>query len=155
MVALTHRNTRRYGGYLVHMGIVLMFIGFTGKAFDKNMTVEVAPGETVQLGHYQLRLVGLDSGQNENYEWQKMDIAASKDGKDLGIFEPERRYYPASKQPASNVAIRRRPNEDLYMNFAGMSADNRKAVLQAYVFPLVIVHLGGILCGCFSARSFA
>ena len=66
-----------------------------------------------------------------------MDIAASKNGNDLGIFEPERRYYPASKQPASNVAIRRRPNEDLYLNFAGMSADNQKAVLQAYVFPLV------------------
>ena len=37
-VELTHRNTRRYGGYLVHMGIVLMFIGFTGKAFNKDTT---------------------------------------------------------------------------------------------------------------------
>jgi cytochrome c-type biogenesis protein CcmF len=35
MVELTHRNTRRYGGYVVHMGIVLMFIGFTGQAFNK------------------------------------------------------------------------------------------------------------------------
>ncbi len=44
MVELTHRNTRRYGGYLVHMGVVIMFIGFTGKAFDKDTTVEIAPG---------------------------------------------------------------------------------------------------------------
>ncbi len=56
---------------------------------------------------------------------------------------PERRVYIASKQPTSEVAIRRRPNEDLYVNFAGMSADNSKAVIQAYVFPLVTWIWGG------------
>ena len=50
MVELTHRNTRRYGGYLVHMGIVIMFIGFTGKAFDKDTTVEVEVGDTFRFG---------------------------------------------------------------------------------------------------------
>ena len=45
MVELTHRNTRRYGGYLVHMGVVFMFIGFTGKAFDLDKTVQVTKGE--------------------------------------------------------------------------------------------------------------
>ena len=44
MVELTHRNTRRYGGYLVHMGIVLMFIGFTGHAFNQNEVKEVKTG---------------------------------------------------------------------------------------------------------------
>src|SRR5579871_4089987 len=62
MISLTHRNTRRYGGYIVHMGVVLMFIGFTGKAFDKDMTVEVAPGETITLGHYQLKVAAVESG---------------------------------------------------------------------------------------------
>ena len=47
MVELTHRNTRRYGGYLVHMAIVFMFIGFTGAAFNQDMTIEVAPGRHV------------------------------------------------------------------------------------------------------------
>ena len=54
MVELTHRNTRRYGGYLVHVGVVIMFIGFTGKAFDKDTTVEVAPGTTIAVGQYTL-----------------------------------------------------------------------------------------------------
>ncbi len=71
IIELTHRNTRRYGGYLVHMAIVLMFIGFTGNAFNINTTVEVAPGETIHLGHYLLNVVGVDSGQNDNYTWQK------------------------------------------------------------------------------------
>src|SRR4029077_19438309 len=47
MVELTHRNTRRYGGYLVHVGIVVLFVGFTGKAFDKDKTVEIVQGQTV------------------------------------------------------------------------------------------------------------
>ncbi len=58
MVELTHRNTRRYGGYLVHVGMVIMFIGFTGKAFDKDTTVEVAPGRPIAAGHVSASNVG-------------------------------------------------------------------------------------------------
>jgi cytochrome c-type biogenesis protein CcmF len=50
-VELTHRNTRRYGGYLVHMGIVLMFIGFTGQAFNQADVKEMNVGDTMKLGH--------------------------------------------------------------------------------------------------------
>jgi cytochrome c-type biogenesis protein CcmF len=154
MIELTHRNTRRYGGYVVHLGMVLIFVGITGKAFDKDTTIETAPGETIQLGHYQLRAGVVQSGENENYVWQKLPVFVTKDGHDLGTILPERRVYIASKQPTSEVAIRRRPNEDLYVNFAGMSADNTKAVIQAYVFPLVswiwagywVVLLGTIIC---------
>jgi cytochrome c-type biogenesis protein CcmF len=154
MVELTHRNTRRYGGYLVHVGVVLMFVGFTGKAFDKDTTVEVAPGETITLGHYQLRVAPVETGQTPNYMWSKLPIAVSKNGEDLGTLTPEHRVYIAQKQPTSEVSIRRRLNEDLYLNYAGMSADGSKAVLQAYVFPLVnwiwigywVVLIGTLIC---------
>jgi cytochrome c-type biogenesis protein CcmF len=154
MVELTHRNTRRYGGYLVHVGVVLMFVGFTGKAFDKDTTVEVAPGETITLGRYQLKVAAVESGQNPNYTWSKLPISVSKNGESLGTMEPEHRVYIAQKQPTSEVSIRRRLNEDLYLNYAGMSADGSKAVLQAYVFPLVnwiwigywVVLIGTLIC---------
>src|SRR5207244_11773152 len=55
VVELTHRNTRRYGGYLVHMGIVLMFIGFTGAAFNKAVTAEVKVGPPCHVGDYELK----------------------------------------------------------------------------------------------------
>src|SRR5579863_3747296 len=67
MVELTHRNTRRYGGYLVHMGIVLMFIGFTGHAFNQNEVKELNNGDTMHVGHYELRMVNLEEGENTNY----------------------------------------------------------------------------------------
>ena len=154
MVELTHRNTRRYGGYLVHMGVVFMFIGFTGKAFDIDKTVEVNKGQIVRLGAYQLTIGDVESGKNENYSWDILNVGVNKNGEDLGTLRPERRLYFASRQPTSNVAIRRRLNEDLYLNFAGASNDGEGTVLQSYVFPLVSwiwigywgVLIGTIIC---------
>jgi cytochrome c-type biogenesis protein CcmF len=153
-IELTHRNTRRYGGYLVHVGVVVMFIGFTGKAFDIQKTVEVEKGDMVALGKYDLRLVDIQQGQNPNYRWQKIFVDVSKNGEHIGTLDPEKRLYLAKSEPASEVAIRRRPNEDLYINFAGLSDDGQKVVMQAYVFPLVswiwvgywVVLSGTIIC---------
>jgi len=152
MFELTHRNTRRYGGYLVHMGIVLMFIGFTGHAFNLNEVKEVATGDQLKIGHYQLRVVNLAEGENSNYLWHRATIAVTKDGDYLGTLEPEKRMYKASRQGTSEVGVRSRPNEDLYLNFAGMSDDNQRAVIQSWVFPLVswiwigtLVLIGGTL----------
>src|ERR1017187_9632917 len=154
MVELTHRNTRRYGGYLVHMGIVFMFIGYTGAAFNQNVTKEVAPGGSFQLGHYTLRIADMLKGENDNYVWQKLVVEASEGGKSLGTMEPERRLYKSSQQPTSEVSIRRRLNEDLYLNFAGISNDNQRAVIQAYIVPLVtwiwigfwVLAVGTLVC---------
>jgi cytochrome c-type biogenesis protein CcmF len=153
-VELTHRNTRRYGGYLVHMGIVFMFIGYTGTAFNQDTTKEVAPGGSFQLGHYNLKVTNMLQGENDNYTWQRLTIDASRGSTSLGTLEPERRFYKASQQPTSEVAIRRRLNEDLYLNFAGVSSDNQRAVVQAYVFPLVswiwigfwVLAMGTLVC---------
>jgi cytochrome c-type biogenesis protein CcmF len=134
-VELTHRNTRRYGGYLVHMGIVLMFIGFTGAAFNKNRVDELKPGDSVTLGTYRLTLKDTHEGQNDNYLWQNASVAVMKNGADVGMLKPESRIYTASRQPTHEVALRTRLNEDLYLNFAGMNGD--RAVIQSYIFPLV------------------
>jgi len=137
VIELTFRNTRRYGGYMVHMGIVFMFIGYTGAAFNKDVTKEVVPGTTFELGHYTLKVQDMLKGENANYVWQKLKVEVSRGSTSLGIMEPERRLYKASQQPTSEVSIRRRLNEDLYLNYAGISNDNQHAVVQAYVFPLV------------------
>ena len=124
---------------MVHMGVVIMFVGFSGAAFNLDSTQEVTPGSTMKIGRYDLKVADLDKGSNDNYQWGRLTIEVSSGGSELGKLYPERRLYTAMRQPqpTSEVAIRRRPNEDLYLNFAGMSADNSKAVIQAYVFPLV------------------
>ncbi|MGH9657854.1 MAG: heme lyase CcmF/NrfE family subunit, partial [Bryobacteraceae bacterium] len=67
LVELTHRNTRRYGGYLVHMGIVLMFIGFTGAAFNQDVIATVKTGEPFRIGRYELSVREIADGDNENF----------------------------------------------------------------------------------------
>jgi len=146
MVELTHRNTRRYGGYLVHMGIVLMFIGFTGHAFNQAEVKELNTGDTMRIGHYDLKMVNTEQDENKVYTANRAIMQVSKDGEPLGILKPEKRFYLASRQGTSEVGLRARLNEDLYLNFGGMSDDNQRVVMQAYVFPLVSwIWIGGLV----------
>lgn len=151
VIELTHRNTRRYGGYLVHMGIVLMFVGYAGHPFDIEMKgMDVKQGDVVKVGNYQLHVDGLREGDTPNYEWETAVLQVSKNGDSLGTLEPSRRFYKASQQPSSEVALRSRLNEDLYINYAG--AENGSAILDIYVRKLVswiwigaLVLIGGTL----------
>jgi cytochrome c-type biogenesis protein CcmF len=137
MVELTHRNTRRYGGYIVHIAIVIMFIGFTGSAFNLDATKEVAMNDTFKIGRYDLKIKDLASGTNAgHYKWWHAPVDVYVDGKLIDTRTPEQRQYTTG-DTASVVAIRRGLREDLYLNFAGMTAGGEKAVIQAYVFPLV------------------
>jgi len=148
MIELTHRNTRRYGGYLVHMGIVLMFIGWSGHPFNQTAIGEVNKGDTMRVGSYLLKVADLTQGETSDYQWDTAILEVSKNGKSVGILEPTRRFYKIAQQGTAEVAFRTRLNEDLYINYAARVGD--KATLQAYVFPLVtwiwvgvVVLIGG------------
>ncbi|HEX7358977.1 MAG TPA: cytochrome c-type biogenesis CcmF C-terminal domain-containing protein [Bryobacteraceae bacterium] len=149
---LTWRNTRRYGGYLVHIGIVLMFIGFTGHAFDLHQTHNLGLGQSVQFGHYTLKLLSVNDGQNPNYQYQHAVLSVLQNGKQVAELQPEIRVYKASQEQDTIIGIRRRLNEDLYVTFAGVLPDNSKAIFEMYQLPLVdwiwigyAVLLGGII----------
>jgi cytochrome c-type biogenesis protein CcmF len=134
---LTWRNTRRYGGYLVHMGIVFMFIGFTGSAFNVHETRDLGLGQTLRFGRYDLKLLNVNDGENSDYQFSHASLEVAVNGKVIDQLEPEVRLYKSSQQQSSVVGIRRRLNEDLYVNYAGPTPDNSKAIFQLYVFPLV------------------
>jgi cytochrome c-type biogenesis protein CcmF len=151
---LTWRNTRRYGGYLVHMGIVIMFIGFTGRAFDLHETKALGLNQNLRFGHYDLKLLSVSNGDLPNYQFSHATLDISKNGEVIDQLQPEIRLYKSSQEQASLVGIRRRLNEDLYVNFSGISPDNTKAIFQLYIFPLVswiwigyfVVLAGTIIC---------
>jgi cytochrome c-type biogenesis protein CcmF len=137
MFELTHRNTRRYGGYLVHVGVVIMFIGYTGAAFNLDKTVELKQGQSTDLGPYNIKVVGYEEGEErDQYRWDRVIVDLSKNGEHLETVKPERRFFIASQTPTTQVALRRRLNEDVYINFAG-TGDGNSFVMQTYVFPLV------------------
>jgi cytochrome c-type biogenesis protein CcmF len=79
----------------------------------------------------------LKQGENENYAWDHAVVLASKNGAPYAQLKPERRIYKASRSNTTEVAIKRSLIEDLYLSFAGLTQDGEKAIIQAYVFPLV------------------
>ncbi len=151
---LTWRNTRRYGGYLVHMGIVLMFIGFTGSAFNQHETRNLALGESLRFGRYDLKLVNVNDSETADYQFSHAILSVSSNGKEIDQLDPEVRLYKNNQQQSSIIGVRRRLNEDLYVNYSGVLPDNTKAIFQLYIFPLVswiwigyfVLLFGTIIC---------
>jgi cytochrome c-type biogenesis protein CcmF len=136
LVLLTRRNTRRYGGYIVHLGVVLIFIGLTGAAFNRAAKAEVPIGGRMQLGNYALAVRDVSMGDDDNMLWQRASIDIYQGGEPVGDLEPQREVYKSSRQSVGRVDIRHGWNEDLYVNFSGV-ANEGTADIEAYLFPLV------------------
>ena len=136
-IDLTMRNTRRYGGYIVHMGMVMIFIGLAGVAFNRDVQKDMQPGQTMQIGQYTLLLQSMDSKPEKNYTAERMNIEVLRDNKQLMMLYPERRKFNASEQSGTMVAIYSTLKEDLYVVYAGVSPETELPVIHAYLNPLV------------------
>jgi len=142
---LTMRNTRRYGGYIIHLGVVFLFVGFTGTAFNVEQQEVLAVGESLQARSFKLTLEKIENGDNANYSLQRAYVSVEKDGRPIATLLPEKRLYKTSQQPTSEVAIRSRMTEDLYAVLGAVNPDGR-AVIQVFVNPLVNwIWLGGLI----------
>jgi len=136
-VDLTLRNTRRYGGYIVHLGMVMIFIGLAGQAFNKEVEKEVPIGSTVNIGRYELLLQSMDQKQEKNYVADRMIVEVMKDHKQVMMLYPERRNFPTNQESGTMVAIYSTLQEDLYVVYAGMNPDNNLPTLHVFINPLV------------------
>src|SRR5260370_5869248 len=82
-VDLTMRNTRRYGGYIVHMGMVLIFVGLAGAAFNRDVQKDMPPGSTLPIGRYKTLVQGSEFQREKNYTSQRMILERLRDNKPL------------------------------------------------------------------------
>jgi cytochrome c-type biogenesis protein CcmF len=145
-VTLTLRNTRRYGGYIVHFGIVLIFVGLTGAAFNTEREQEMAIGDRLELGPYRFELQELRSADNPNYAAEHAALALYRGDQRLDVMHPERRFYKSSRQATTEAAIRPRLAEDLYVIYAGMTDNQQHAVITVHRYPLVNwIWVGGFI----------
>ncbi len=143
---LTMKNTRRYGGYVVHLAIVMLFVGFAGQAFQAQTKGLMGEGDELRIKDYVLRAHGIVSGDTPNYTYQQIVLDITKDGKSLGELKPDRRFFKASQQPTSHVAIHSAFSEDLYTVLSGQDPGTNKAIVEVFVNPLVRwVWLGGFV----------
>ncbi len=146
LAGLTLRNTRRYGGYIVHFGMVLIFVGLAGAAFNQDAQKEMAIGSSVKVGPYNLLLQSMDSKIEKNYTSERMIMEVLRGGKPLMMLYPERRFFPSNEQSGTMVAIYSTIREDLYVVYAGRSPDTNLPVIHAYLNPLVKwIWFGGVI----------
>jgi cytochrome c-type biogenesis protein CcmF len=138
MVQLTHRNTRRYGGYIVHFGVVVVIIGFAGAAFNQDKEMEMGFGDKLTIGGYTLICRSYTQEDKANYgsEWAILDIY--KGGRQVETLYPERRFYKASQQTSTMPAIRSTLGDDLYLVYEGQNQDTGKPILKVHLNPLVM-----------------
>jgi cytochrome c-type biogenesis protein CcmF len=149
LVRLVDKNRRRYGGYIVHVGICAMFVGFTGGSWGVESEVGLMPGERTKVGHYELRYDGsrMCPGNprcsvEEQADVQKRMIFAEvtvfRDGKELTRIEPAKFIYLRSPQsPTSEVRIHRTLREDLYAAVAIVDPQTKRATFEFHLNPFV------------------
>ncbi len=139
MVQLTHRNTRRYGGYIVHFGVIVVIIGFAGSAFNQDQEAGngLAYGDKMHIGNYDLvcRSYTQDDGPNYASEWAIMDVY--QNGNKVDTLTPERLFYKASRQASTKPSIRSTMKEDLYLVYEGQN-EKGQPIIKAHLNPLVM-----------------
>ncbi len=137
MYLLIHRNTRRYGGYIIHIGVVIVVVGLAGAAFNRSEERELSLHGTLPIGPYTLECVGFTQESNLNYNSEFALLDVSKGGKELFQMTPEKRVYLVSGQPQTMVAIHSVPGWDLYVVYEGTNPDTGNPIIKAFLNPLV------------------
>ena len=142
---LIRRNTRRYGGYIVHIGVVIVVIGLAGSAFNRSEEKELALHDKLAIGPYSLECMGFTEDSNANYTSDYALLDVWKGGKMLFQMAPEKRVYMASGQPQTMVAIHSIVAWDLYVVYEGTNPDTDQPIIKAFLNPLVSWIWAGVL----------
>ena len=158
--SLVRRNRRRWGGYIVHAGVVIVFTGLAGAAFDVRVEQEIAPGEAMSvrsalgtdyrlvyesLSHSRPRVA---TGERENdWRWTAL-LTVYRDGERVGILRPERRFYPVMESQSTEVGIASTAFEDLYVipKEVDLESGSERVTFEAKALPLVPwIWYGGLI----------
>ena len=145
LLSLVDRNKRRYGGFVVHLGFILILIGVTGSsAFKQEGTASLKRGESFSVGRYTLRFEDMVSRDSPNAEFMGARLAILDGGRPVGTLVPGQNFYKAGQNPSTEVAIHYTLREDLYTIMTGFDPQEGRATLKAYLNPLINwIWIGG------------
>ena len=138
LIGLFARSRRRYAGYIVHLGIVLIFFGFAGNGFKLEEQINLEPGQEVAIGSYVVKYDALkvtDDGQKQMITGH---TTVTKNGEPMGGMYPARWFFrDREDEPTTEVAIRRGFAEDLYIVLAAYELETQRATFEVTVNPLI------------------
>lgn len=151
---LTMRNKRRFGGYIVHFGMAVIFIGVAASsAYQQVGEVRLSPGESFAMKDVRLRFEGIRRGRNKQFQSEFARLAVYQTGRRLGEIETERRLYFTPPQPTTEAGIRYGLGKDIYAVFSDLDQDG-SASFKFMINPLInwiwigglVLTLGTIVC---------
>jgi cytochrome c-type biogenesis protein CcmF len=132
------KNRRRYGGYVAHLGIILIVMGLTGaSSYSVDLQRGLNTGEKMEVGKYTLQYRGLGETTSELKRTVYAEFLVEKDEQELGVIRPEKVYYTNGNQPTTEVSIVSSIQEDLYVVLNGWVEESGKAIIQVKIFPLI------------------
>ena len=155
LVTLPPPSRRRYGGYVVHFGITMMFLGFTGASWNINKETTMSPGQTYKVDAYDLQYVGPRMEVDTSKRMIFADLRVQKSGKDMGLVTPAKFIYKRRPEsPTTEVAMLHTIADDLYVVVGAINPQTKVASLQIHVNPLVgwiwfgaiILIFGSVVC---------
>src|SRR5262245_55911304 len=144
---LVGKNRRRYGGYIIHIGIVCMFAGIAASSiFRTEVQQTMKPGDEGTVGRYTLRYDRIETQEDGHVQRLMAVLPVFVGGQQIDTLKPEKRFYKKPKQPTTEVANRSRLREDLYVVLGSYDQKTDLVTILAYVNPLVVwIWLGGLI----------
>ncbi|MBA3585197.1 MAG: cytochrome c biogenesis protein CcsA, partial [Gemmatimonadetes bacterium] len=147
VVGLVAKNRRRYGGYIVHVGVVFVFAGIAGSMFVSERSQRLLPGEETAVGRFSVLYRGSDIERGPNYTATVANLTVAEEGESPIRMRPERRFYPlAEEQVTTEVAIWSRLFEDVYAILEGYDPGTGAAEMTVMVNPMLRwIWIGGAI----------
>jgi cytochrome c-type biogenesis protein CcmF len=148
LIGLIAKARHRYGGYIVHIGIVIMFLGFTGRSWGVDKEVSLKPGETFKVDHYELRYVSprMEVDQTKRMVFADLAVTDLSSGKSVGRASPAKFIYRRMPEsPTTEVSMLHSIRDDLYVIVGEVNAETKVASFHTHVNPFVSWIWMGVL----------
>ncbi|MBA2661914.1 MAG: heme lyase CcmF/NrfE family subunit [Bradymonadaceae bacterium] len=155
VVRLCVKQKRRYGGFIVHMGIVFCFLAFAGNALKIEKDVSLKRGESVQIGDFKMTFEGLRERNDREKTLIIADVPVERAGKLVYKLHPGKAIFHSSPQmPTSEIDIRSTPLEDVYVALVNYEPNGNTAAFKVFISPFtwwfwfggVVLVLGTMIC---------
>jgi len=149
LVGVCVSNRRRYGGYIVHLGVLLIAVGIAASGtFRREGEWTIRKGQVQVFGDYALQFDSLWAVAEPQRDAVIAAVTAYHRGKSLGLYYPRLNYYRITREPIATPAVREGAKEDLYLVLMAYADDGAHATVKAIVSPLVMwIWVGGIVMG--------
>jgi cytochrome c-type biogenesis protein CcmF len=148
LVTLARRNQRRYGGLVVHLGVVLIIMGIAGSmAYSIEKEVTLGVNQDLNIGNYRVQFQGLKGSQQPTHFRVEGAFRVFHNGSDEGVMTPALKFFPTQQSPIGRAVHQSSLTEDIYLILSGFSeVDRNHATLKILVRPLIVwMWIGGFV----------